>query len=257
MKPSTSASRSSSIVIVRRCVSRVPLFVMRSEPTSLHSVACYHGRATIHTEPHAMSDRTAHWQTVYTTKAETEVSWYQDDPTTSLRLIRNAGATPTSRIIDIGGGASRLVDALLAQGFRALTVLDISAAALGMAQGRLGAAAANVDWIAADVTTWTPAQPYDIWHDRAAFHFLTEPDDRAAYLARLRATVRSGGAVIIGTFAADGPEKCSGLPVVRYDAQGLAETLGPAFTLDESCPEMHRTPWGSVQPFQFCRFHAN
>ena len=203
-----------------------------------------------------MTDRTAHWQTVYTTKAETEVSWYQDDPATSLRLIRACGATPASRIIDIGGGASRLVDALLAQGFGALTVLDISDAALATARSRLGARAADVQWVAADVTTWTPQTKYDVWHDRAAFHFLTEPADRAAYVDRLRAAVVSGGAVIIGTFASDGPEKCSGLPVVRYDAQSLAGTLGRSFMLVESCTETHRTPWGSTQQFQFCRFVA-
>ncbi|MGJ5004178.1 class I SAM-dependent methyltransferase [Bradyrhizobium sp. HKCCYLRH2060] len=203
-----------------------------------------------------MPDRASHWQTVYTTKAETEVSWYQDDPATSLRMIREAGATPTSRIIDIGGGASRLVDALLAAGYGALTVLDISDAALATARGRLGAAAAGVTWIASDVTTWTPDARYDVWHDRAAFHFLTAPEDRAAYVDRLRAAVVPGGAVIIGTFAPDGPEKCSGLLVVRYDAHGLAATLGPAFTLEDSCTEAHRTPWGATQQFQFCRFRA-
>ncbi|CCD95545.1 conserved hypothetical protein [Bradyrhizobium sp. ORS 375] len=203
-----------------------------------------------------MSDRTTHWQTVYTTKAETEVSWYQDQPATSLRLIREAGAGPSSRIIDIGGGASRLVDALLAAGYGALTVLDISEAALAAARARIGAAAAAVDWITADVTRWTPPARYDIWHDRAAFHFLTDADDRAAYVARLRSAVVPGGAVIIGTFALDGPETCSGLPVVRYDAASLAATLGPAFELQDACTEAHGTPWGSVQQFQFCRFRA-
>ncbi|MGJ4948254.1 class I SAM-dependent methyltransferase [Bradyrhizobium sp. HKCCYLS20291] len=203
-----------------------------------------------------MSDRTAHWQTVYATKAETEVSWYQDDPATSLRLIREAGAGPSSRIIDIGGGASRLVDALLAAGYRALTVLDLSEAALAAARHRLGAAATAVDWITADVTSWMPHASYDVWHDRAAFHFLTEANDRAAYVARLRSAVAPGGAVIIGTFAPDGPEKCSGLPVVRYDAAGLAATFGDAFLLQDSCTEAHRTPWGSVQQFQFCRFRT-
>jgi trans-aconitate methyltransferase len=200
-----------------------------------------------------MSDRTAHWQTVYTTKAETEVSWHQDEPATSLRLIREAGAGPSSRIIDIGGGASRLVDALLTAGHGALTVLDISEAALAAARARLGAAAATVDWIAADVTRWRPQASYDVWHDRAAFHFLTDAADGEAYVARLRSAVVPGGAVIIGTFAVDGPEKCSGLPVVRYDAQSLAGTLGTGFVLQDSCTEAHRTPWGAVQKFQFCR----
>ncbi|WP_315725699.1 MULTISPECIES: class I SAM-dependent methyltransferase [unclassified Bradyrhizobium] len=203
-----------------------------------------------------MTDRIAHWQTVYTTKAETEVSWYQDDPATSLRLIRDAGAALTSRIIDIGGGASRLVDALHAAGYRALTVLDISEAALATARSRIGTAAADVEWIASDVTTWMPEARYDVWHDRAAFHFLTSPGDRAAYVDRLRMAVVPGGAVIIGTFAAEGPERCSGLPVVRYDAASLAAALGPAFRLEDSCTEAHRTPWDSLQQFQFCRFRA-
>ncbi|MGJ4930343.1 class I SAM-dependent methyltransferase [Bradyrhizobium sp. HKCCYLS2038] len=203
-----------------------------------------------------MSDRAAHWQTVYATKAETEVSWYQNEPATSLRLIRESGAGPSSRIIDIGGGASRLVDALLVAGYRALTVLDISEAALAAARHRLGAAATAVDWIAADVTSWMPHANYDVWHDRAAFHFLTEANDRAAYVARLSSAVAPGGVVIIGTFAPDGPEKCSGLPVVRYDAAALAATFGDAFVLEDSCTEAHRTPWGSVQQFQFCRFRT-
>ncbi len=201
-----------------------------------------------------MSDRTSHWQNVYTTKAETDVSWYQDDPATSLRLIHDANATPASRIIDIGGGASRLVDALLAAGFRAVTVLDISAAALEVARARIGERAAEVDWIATDVTTWTPQRQYDIWHDRAAFHFLTEERDRRAYIENLRRAVMPGGQIVIGTFALDGPEKCSGLPVQRYDAASLAGTLGPAFELLDSCSEAHHTPWGAVQQFQFSRF---
>jgi ubiquinone/menaquinone biosynthesis C-methylase UbiE len=201
-----------------------------------------------------MSDRTSHWEKVYATKAEGEVSWFQENPTTSLRLIRDAGASPDSRIIDIGGGASRLVDALVDQGFHALSVLDISASALETAKTRLGAAEAKVEWIVADVTKWTPAKSYDIWHDRAAFHFLTELADRDAYIDRTRSVVGPGGQVIIGTFALDGPEKCSGLPVQRYDSRSLAEVLGPAFQLADDHTEAHRTPWGSIQHFQFSRF---
>ncbi len=201
-----------------------------------------------------MSDRTAHWQAVYTSKAETEVSWYQDNPATSLRLIRDANAAPASRIIDIGGGASRLVDALLAQGFHNVSVLDISAAALEAAKMRLGDARAKVDWIVADVTTWQPAKTYDIWHDRAAFHFLTEAADRSAYVDRLKQAVAPGGQVIIGTFALDGPDKCSGLAVQRYDAKALADVLSPAFELADSLSDAHRTPWGAIQHFQFSRF---
>lgn len=201
-----------------------------------------------------MSDRTSHWENVYTTKAENQVSWFQENPAISLRLIRDAKATPDSRIIDIGGGASRLVDALLEQGFRALSVLDISAAALATAKKRLGAASANVDWIVADVTTWTPTRAYDVWHDRAAFHFLTLPADRDAYLDRLRAATAPGSQVIIGTFALDGPEKCSGLPVQRHDSKSLTALLGPSFELTASDDEAHHTPWDAVQHFQFSRF---
>jgi 2-polyprenyl-3-methyl-5-hydroxy-6-metoxy-1,4-benzoquinol methylase len=200
------------------------------------------------------SDRTAHWQAVYTTKAENEVSWFQENPATSLRLIKDAGASANSAIIDIGGGASRLVDALVAQGFRSLAVLDISAAALEAAKTRLGPASADVDWITADITKWTPAKVYDIWHDRAAFHFLTEAADRQAYIDHLKSAVAAGGQVIIGTFALDGPEKCSGLQVARYDAKSLASTLGPSFELADSFAEAHRTPWGAMQHFQFSRF---
>lgn len=201
-----------------------------------------------------MTDRASHWETVYSTKAENEVSWFQEIPATSLRMIREANASRHSRIIDIGGGASRLVDALLQDGFRSLTVLDISASALEAAKTRLGAASADVEWIVADATTWTPTQVYDVWHDRAAFHFLTEKADKDAYIDRLRAAVVRGGQVIIGSFALEGPPKCSGLPVQRYDAASLAEALGPSFALADHCTESHRTPWGAIQQFQFSRF---
>ncbi len=201
-----------------------------------------------------MSERASHWENVYATKAETEVSWFQENPATSLRMIADAGGASDSRIIDVGGGASRLVDALLEQGFRSLAVLDISAAALETAKKRLGAASANVDWIVADVTKWTPTKTYDIWHDRAAFHFLTEPADRDAYIDRLRSATAPPGQVIIGTFALDGPEKCSGLPVQRYSSTSLAAVLGGSFELADSYTEVHRTPWASTQSFQFSRF---
>jgi SAM-dependent methyltransferase len=201
-----------------------------------------------------MSERQSHWERVYTSKNETEVSWFQERPETSLNLIRQTGATAESAIIDIGGGASRLVDALLRAGFRSLAVLDLSGAALAAARARLGADASRVDWIVTDVTQWKPARQYDIWHDRAAFHFLTDPADRAAYLTRLRHALSPAGHVIIGTFAADGPEKCSGLPVRRYDAEGLQQTLGKDFRLMSSHREPHTTPWGATQSFQFARF---
>jgi 2-polyprenyl-3-methyl-5-hydroxy-6-metoxy-1,4-benzoquinol methylase len=201
-----------------------------------------------------MTERSAHWEGVYATKGENEVSWFQESPAISLEMIRQANPDPAAAIIDIGGGASRLVDALLREGYQSLAVLDLSANALDAAKKRIGAAAARVDWIVADVTTWQPTRSYDVWHDRAAFHFLTEPRDRAAYRERLQSAVRPGGQVIIGTFALDGPEKCSGLPVQRYDSAALAAELGSSFELLDARTETHRTPWSSTQAFQFSRF---
>ncbi|WP_439402017.1 class I SAM-dependent methyltransferase [Bradyrhizobium sp. DASA03068] len=201
-----------------------------------------------------MSDRSTHWDHVYATKGEAEVSWYQDSPAISLAMIRAAGSDRDTAIIDIGGGASRLVDALLQDGYRDVAVLDLSANALEAAKKRIGQAASTVDWIVADATTWHPARTYDVWHDRAAFHFLTDPRDRAAYVERLRSTVKPGGHVIIATFAPGGPEKCSGLPVQRHDSASLAAELGPDFELVETRSETHHTPWGSSQAFQFSRF---
>lgn len=201
-----------------------------------------------------MADRTTHWQNVYATKGEAEVSWFQDRPTISLDLIRAAAPDHGAAIIDVGGGASRLVDTLLQDGYRDVAVLDLSANALDTARKRIGPAASKVDWIVADATTWRPAKTYDVWHDRAAFHFLTDPEDRAAYVERLRSAVAPGGQIIIATFAPDGPEKCSGLPVQRHDSASLAAELGPGFELVETRSEIHRTPWDSTQSFQFSRF---
>ncbi len=157
-------------------------------------------------------------------------------------------------MIDIGGGDSRLVDHLVARGLRCVTVLDVSAAALARARARLGEQGDRVQWIEADVTgPWTVSQR-DIWHDRAAFHFLTEAEDRARYVAHVRDVVRGGGTVIIGTFAPDGPERCSGLPVCRYDAAGVGAELGEGFTLVETLADAHRTPTGAVQSFSYSRF---
>jgi len=201
-----------------------------------------------------MSDRTTHWDNVYATKGEAEVSWFQDSPATSLEMIRSASPDHTAAIIDIGGGASRLVDALLQDGYRDIAVLDLSANALDAAKKRIGTAASEIDWIVADATTWRPARTWDVWHDRAAFHFLTDPQHRAAYVERLRSAVAAGGHVIIATFAPDGPEKCSGLPVQRHDSASLSSELGSEFELVETRSEIHRTPWQSTQAFQFSRF---
>ncbi|OCO99010.1 MULTISPECIES: class I SAM-dependent methyltransferase [unclassified Ensifer] len=196
-------------------------------------------------------DRRVHWDNAYQSKGEAGVSWYEDTPAVSLDLIRKHATIATSSLIDIGGGASRLVDALLDEGMKAVAVLDLSPAALEAARARLGGRAGQVDWIAADVTGWTPERTYDIWHDRAAFHFLTDPVDRAAYVKRLTAAVAPGGHAIIATFAPDGPERCSGLPVVRYDPAALAETIGLSFRLVEHVMHQHTTPWNSTQSFQF------
>ena len=196
-----------------------------------------------------------HWEAVYTTtKDEADVSWFQDSPVPSLELIEQTRPSKDAAIIDVGGGASRLADGLLERGFRRVTVLDISAAALDLAALRLGRRASEVQWSVDDVTAWEPAQRFDIWHDRAAFHFLVEAADRAAYIARLKQALVPGGYAIIGSFAADGPETCSGLPVHRYDAAGLARELGEDFALVDSRPHDHATPWNAQQRFQFSMF---
>ena len=199
-------------------------------------------------------DRQAHWENVYTTKNEKEVSWFEESATISLDLIRATRVNLDAPIIDIGGGASRLVDALVDNGFKAVTVLDLSKTVLAIAKARLGMRGAKVRWIVEDVTTWEPSDTYEVWHDRAAFHFLTKPKDQAAYAERVARAVRPGGHVIIGTFAPDGPERCSGLPLVRHDAASLGEILGSAFEVMESRRHAHQTPMGVTQRFQFSRF---
>jgi SAM-dependent methyltransferase len=202
-------------------------------------------------------DRQAHWENVYTTKSESEVSWFEESPTISLDLIRATRVDLDAPIIDIGGGASRLVDTLIDDGFEAVAILDLSKTALAAARARLGGRGIKVRWIVENVTTWQPSETYEVWHDRAAFHFLTEPKDRAAYAERVARAVCPGGHVIIGTFAPDGPERCSGLPVVRHDAASLGEVLGGAFELMESRRHAHQTPAGATQRFQFSRFRRS
>jgi len=199
-------------------------------------------------------DPKAHWEGVYGKKAENEVSWFQKEPATSIDFIRHCGGGPDVPVIDIGGGESRLVDRLLDAGYRDVTVLDVSEHALEHTKVRLGARAASVQWIVADITKWTPARKYRIWHDRAVLHFLTEADEREAYRRALLSAVAPGGCVVISSFAIDGPEKCSGLPVVRYSAETLAAELGSELRLVEQAIDDHRTPGGAVQRFQFSRF---
>ena len=186
-------------------------------------------------------DRQAHWEGVYTKKGENEVSWFQENPAPSLELIARIGATSASTIIDIGGGASRLVDNLVERGFEDVTVLDLSEAALEAAKARLGDRAEHVHWIVADATVWEPLRAYDVWHDRAAFHFLIEDRDRVGYVACLEQALKVGGFAIIATFALDGPERCSGLPVARYNPASLGQTLGRAFQLVHSRAHVHAT----------------
>jgi len=199
-------------------------------------------------------DRQAHWERVFTTKGEQDVSWFEMVPATSLRLLEAAGLTADTCVLDVGGGDSRLIDELAARGLDCLAVLDVSSASLERAQARLGSAAHVPTWIVADVTAEWSLKPMDIWHDRAVFHFLTEAEDRASYVGHMRQTLKVGGAAIIATFALDGPEKCSGLPVARYSAETLAGELGREFRLVASVPHVHTTPWGTAQSFQYSRF---
>lgn len=200
-----------------------------------------------------MDKQQEHWEKVYQTKQADAVSWFQEHATLSLEIIRAIGAGPEARIIDVGAGASTLVDDLLGSGFKHLSVLDLSASALEVARKRLGPRGQGVEWIAGDIrTVELPERSFDIWHDRAVFHFLTDPADREAYVRQVMKAVKPGGHVIVATFAPDGPQHCSGLPVARYDPEQLHDEFGPAFELLEHASEEHRTPWGSVQHFVYC-----
>lgn len=195
-----------------------------------------------------------HWDAVYKTKPADSVSWYQPSPEPSLRALDALRIPATASLIDVGGGASNLVDALLRRGWTELTVLDISAAALQIAKDRLGPFASRVCWEVADITEWLPERSYDVWHDRAVFHFLTSVDQRKAYRRALEKAVSDKGRVIIGTFAPDGPEKCSGLPVQQYDHLMVAKELGSGFRLLGHWREEHRPPNGMPQSFNWCTF---
>lgn len=193
-----------------------------------------------------------HWEHVYATKSIDAVSWFQPQAATSLKLIQATGAAPTDAIIDVGGGASTLVDGLLANGFGNLSVLDLSGAALAASRARLGERAAAVQWLEADITQVAlPAQRYAVWHDRAVFHFLVEAADRAAYRKLLLHALQPLGQVIIATFAENGPVQCSGLPIRRYRAEELHAELGESFELVDSHTEAHHTPSGAIQQFVY------
>lgn len=195
----------------------------------------------------------AHWDTVYRTKAPDAVSWYRPHLETSIDLIQRVAPDSSASIIDVGGGESTLVDDLLAKGYRNVSVLDISPAAIDIARKRIGELARHVTWIVADVTQVVlPSQRYDVWHDRAVFHFLTSEEERAAYVQRVAESIKLGGHVIVATFGPDGPTKCSGLDVVRYDAKALHAEFGRHFQLIESDTELHQTPFGTTQQFVYC-----
>jgi SAM-dependent methyltransferase len=199
-----------------------------------------------------MVDRQQHWESVYGNKAVDEVSWFQQHATSSLRLIADC-ADRDARIIDVGGGASVLVDDLLDAGFRNLTVLDLAESALAVSRKRLGARAQSVQWIAADIIRAAlPAAHYDVWHDRAVFHFLTDPADRARYVAQVLKCVKPGGRVIVAAFGPGGPLQCSGLDVTRYSPDALHAEFGTPFRLLGHETEIHHTPAGKEQEFVYC-----
>ena len=200
------------------------------------------------------SDWKNHWESVYAQKNPTDVSWYQSHPQHSLSLIGNTGFDTAASIIDIGGGASTLVDHLLTVGYRDLTILDIARTAIRQAQDRLGDRSQQVTWIEGDVTGYAPGQTFDIWHDRAVFHFLTLEHDRESYLKVLDSALQPGGQAIIATFTDSGPSQCNGLDVVRYSPVELSRVLGPKLRLIETMKEDHHTPNGGLQQFIYCRF---
>jgi len=197
-----------------------------------------------------VSSTRSHWENVYEHKPSNEVSWYRPHLDRSVAWISTL-AKPSDAVIDIGAGASTLVDDLLDRGFQDVSALDVSSAALAVAKSRLGEKAKKVCWIEADIMSWQPVRQYDVWHDRAAFHFMITPAQQDAYLATLRAGTRIGSLVVMGAFALDGPDKCSGLPTQRYSVETLAARLGSDFVVVEHAREIHKTPWDSEQRFTF------
>lgn len=198
-------------------------------------------------------DARTHWEKIYTTKAPDQVSWYRPHLETSLGLVLRAVSDRAASIVDVGGGESTLVDDLLQEGFQNITVLDVSQAAIDVNKARLGEKASSVRWLVADVTqVQLQVSAYDLWHDRAVFHFLTAKEQRTAYVRQVIQAVKFGGHVIVSTFGPEGPTKCSGLEVVRYDAESLHEEFGARFRLVESSKEIHQTPFGTTQQFLYC-----
>jgi len=198
-------------------------------------------------------DKKTHWQKIYKEKGPEDVSWFQTEPAISLELINNCKLARSDPIIDVGGGASVLVDRLIHSGYSRLAVLDISSRALAESKRRLGDDANRVEWIECDITAFEPREPFALWHDRAVFHFLTESADRKNYVSVLEKALRPGGHLIMASFAMSGPEKCSGLPIVQYDSPKLLSELGPGFRLVEERTESHLTPARQVQAFAWFR----
>ena len=199
-----------------------------------------------------MGSRT-HWDAVYTTKGAEKVSWFRPHLDRSLAFLEAAGIGPNAAVIDVGGGASTLVDDLLDRGYSNVTVLDLSEAALQAARARLGARAARVRWLCADVTeVELPERSVDFWHDRGVFHFLLDAAARARYIEAVKRSLKPGGHVLVATFGPNGPEKCSGLDVLRFDADALHAEFGPGFVRISDALESHRTPWGNEQEFVYC-----
>lgn len=198
-------------------------------------------------------DEQAHWEAVYLAKAPGQVSWYTPHLGRSLTFIEEAGLAPGAAVLDVGGGASTLVDDLLDRGFSDVSVLDLSAAALDRARERLGERARRVNWMVADITeAELPQHSVDFWHDRAVFHFLRGEDARRQYVAAVRHALKPGGHILVATFGPEGPERCSGLEIMRFDADSLHAEFGGAFRKVSSCTEQHTTPWGSIQEFVYC-----
>lgn len=196
-----------------------------------------------------------HWETVYSTKSPDSVSWFQEHAETSLTFIKNLNLEKTAPIIDVGAGASTLVDDLFVSGYSCLSVLDLSGAALETAKKRIGLNSKNIQWIEGDVTAVEfDKHKFDVWHDRAVFHFLTNSEDRKAYIENVFQSVKPNGHIIISTFAEDGPTQCSGLPVMRYSAETLHAEFGEQFALKTKLKEVHSTPFGTTQNFVFCHF---
>lgn len=198
-------------------------------------------------------DGQKHWEAIYGAKGSQDLSWYTPHLDRSLKFIDQARLSPDAAIIDVGGGASTLVDDLLVRGYDNVAVLDLSETAMAQAQARLGSSAARVTWIVGDITqAELPVHRYDFWHDRAVFHFLTEEEDRRRYVAQVRHALKPGGHIVVATFGPEGPQRCSGLPVARYSPQGIHDKFGIQFAKIGSADEVHQTPWGSEQEFVYC-----